>query len=153
MNAIEARRLARHLMDAYALDDWSFQFDRSKRRFGVCKHQSKTIGLSFYLVRMNPEAEVKNTILHEIAHAIAGHKAGHGPEWKEVCRCVGADPVRCYSSDEVKAPPPNWIGTCTACGKEYERLRLSKRARASSCSVCSKGTYQERYRITWRRVR
>ncbi len=153
MNTAEAGRLARRLLDAYALHDWSFRFDRSKRRFGVCKYKTKTIGLSFYLVRMNPEAEVKNTILHEIAHAIAGHKAGHGPEWKEVCRCVGADPARCYSSDEVKAPPPNWVGTCPACGKEYKRLRLSKRARESSCSVCSNGYYQERYRLDWRRVR
>lgn len=34
--------------------------------------------------------EVHETILHEIAHALAGPGAGHGPKWREMARRVGA---------------------------------------------------------------
>ena len=34
--------------------------------------------------------EVRDTILHEIAHALAGAKAKHGPAWKAIARRLGA---------------------------------------------------------------
>jgi hypothetical protein len=29
------------------------------------------------------------TVAHELAHAVAGHEAGHGPEWKAAARRLG----------------------------------------------------------------
>jgi hypothetical protein len=33
--------------------------------------------------------QVACTTLHELGHAMAGHQAGHGPEWKAACKLIG----------------------------------------------------------------
>ena len=38
------------------------------------------------------EEQLLDTVLHEIAHAIAGHEAGHGLLWKATARRIGATP-------------------------------------------------------------
>lgn len=53
--------------------------------------------LSQYWVDVLDEAEVRDTILHEIAHVLAGIRAGHGPAWKDVARSLGARPEACAS--------------------------------------------------------
>lgn len=152
MNTTDAARLARALMNEHGIPQWTFRFDRAKRRFGVCKYRHEVIGLSVYLTRMNPESKVRDTILHEIAHAIAGHKAGHGIKWKGVCRIIGARPVRCFGSDVTK-PKPKWIGTCPVCHATYPRLRVSSRIlNASSCTRHGSRDYDERFTLTWRRA-
>jgi predicted SprT family Zn-dependent metalloprotease len=37
------------------------------------------------------DAKFKNTVLHEIAHAIAGPEAGHGSQWKRIAHQIGYD--------------------------------------------------------------
>ena len=45
------------------------------------------------------EEQIRDTVLHEIAHAIAGHEAGHGPLWKATARRIGATPrAKTYES-------------------------------------------------------
>lgn len=36
--------------------------------------------------------QLAGTTVHELAHCLAGHKAGHGPEWKAACETLG---LRC----------------------------------------------------------
>ena len=38
------------------------------------------------------EAEIRDTILHEIAHALAGPEARHGARWKAIARRIDATP-------------------------------------------------------------
>jgi len=85
----DARRLATELMTRHGLAGWRFELDRAKRRAGICRHQQRTIGLSAPLTRLHPEAEVRDTILHEIAHALAGPRAGHGPAWVATALRIG----------------------------------------------------------------
>ena len=33
--------------------------------------------------------QLAGTTIHELAHVVAGHKAGHGKEWKEACAALG----------------------------------------------------------------
>ena len=43
--------------------------------------------------------QIRDTVLHEIAHAIAGREAGHGPLWKVTARRIGATPrAKAYES-------------------------------------------------------
>ena len=56
-----------------------FQFDNAKRRAGCCDYRRKRISLSGYFTEHNNKTEVMNTILHEVAHALAGARAGHEP--------------------------------------------------------------------------
>ena len=40
-----------------------------------------------------------DNLLHEIAHAIVGREAGHGPLWKVTARRIGATPrAKAYES-------------------------------------------------------
>ena len=65
----DAEALAHQLISDHGLSDWHFEFDRAVRRFGFCMHRARTITLSKRFTLLNPEPEVRNTILHEIAHA------------------------------------------------------------------------------------
>lgn len=92
-------------MNQHGLFDWKFEWEKTKRIFGRCWFGRRTIGLSVHLCKVNDEAECFDTVLHEIAHALAflkdGHR-GHGKPWKRWCVMIGAKPQRCYSTKEVK---------------------------------------------------
>jgi len=123
-----ARDLAIELMDKHGLTErgWTFHFDHSQRRFGLCKFRNKEICLSWKLTIMNSDEEVNETILHEIAHALCPPRAGHGRLWKEMAVRVGASPTRCYGSS-VTAPKLRFQATCPLCGREFTKSRLPKR--------------------------
>lgn len=90
-----ARILANDLMRKHDLTGWSFGFDRAVTRLGACHYHKRMITLSSVVLRNMTDAQVKNTILHEIAHAKAGHAAGHGPVWRSICLSIGGDGKRC----------------------------------------------------------
>ena len=135
MDAIAAKLLASHLMAVHGLTQagWKFMFDNAKRRFGVCKHSTKTIGLSLPLTKLNDEAQVKDTILHEIAHALVGPNHGHNNVWKRKCIEIGAKPQRCYSSATVKQPKMNYVAVCEGCGITHKRIKRVRVGVRYSC--------------------
>lgn len=85
-------------------DGWTFKLDNAKRRFGICRYWNQTIGISWALAEINSDEQIMDTILHEIAHALAGPDTGHGPEWVAQCHRVGAKPTVCYDPKEVNTP-------------------------------------------------
>ena len=48
----------------------------------LCKEKEKVIQLGRHHAANDPPEQVTDTILHEIAHALAGTAAGHGPAWR-----------------------------------------------------------------------
>lgn len=97
-----ARELAREMLDEHGLTDWRIRIDNSQRRLGACFHGTKIISLSRQYITTGSDEQLRGTILHEIAHAHAGHAAGHGPEWKAVAARIGADPTRLAHAPEMK---------------------------------------------------
>jgi predicted SprT family Zn-dependent metalloprotease len=153
MDLHKAETLALALMAKHGLPKL-FSFDNSKKRFGVCRMrynrkvigfggQTKTdyifigISLSRHLVKLNEEAEVTDTILHEIAHALTMGD-GHGAKWKAKCVEIGCRPIRCYSSNEVDTPTLKYSASCGDCGTVYQRSRLPKVGRKVACK-CQRG--------------
>src|SRR3979411_379819 len=67
------------LMGRWGLSNWQFGFNRRKRAFGLCRFPHGVspgrIELSVYAIECNSEDELRDTILHEIAHALAGEEA------------------------------------------------------------------------------
>lgn len=136
MNLRDADQLARQLLQEHALHDWGFFWNRRKRALGLCRYERKRIELSLPFVLHNDEAAVRDTILHEIAHALAGPRAGHGSKWRKICVNIGAKPERC---DHVAIMPRGrWIGTCPSCGKEYSRHRRPLKNRLYCCRHCGR---------------
>ena len=148
MDISEARGLARELMDQHGLEDWYLKFDNARKRFGVCRLRYKQIGLSKVLVAMNDEANVKDTILHEIAHALCPPREHHGPIWKQKAAEIGCNPSRCYDNEVVAAPQAPWLGKCPN-GHEISRFR--KPRNDCSCNKCSGGRYNSAFLVTWTR--
>ena len=84
--------LARKLMDEHGLDTWTFAFLEAERRLGDCNYQDRVIRVGRTHALDAGEAEIRDTILHEIAHALAGPEARHGAVWKATARRIGATP-------------------------------------------------------------
>ena len=84
--------MARGLMDEHGLGEWTFAFLEAERRLGDCHFQDRVIRLGRAHALDASDAEVRDTVLHEIAHALAGAEARHGPEWKATARRIGATP-------------------------------------------------------------
>jgi predicted SprT family Zn-dependent metalloprotease len=142
-----AHTLALRLMAEHGLAGWTFGFDRAVRRFGCCHYDDKRITLSAKLVELNHESQVRQTILHEIAHALEPGQ-GHNRKWQARARSIGHSGNRCYSSMMVKTPPAKYRGTCPYCGRWWERNRRPKAA----CGVCSPVVYDPKYRLKWRKL-
>lgn len=148
MELLKAEKLAKDLMKKYDLLSWGFEFDNAKRRFGRCSHRSKVISLSRNLVSINDESRVKDTILHEIAHALVGCNHGHDSVWKRKALEIGCSANRCYTSDNTVIPKSKYFQLCTTCGKTYNRHRKTKSN--TSCGVCSPKKYNEKYKLVFR---
>ena len=126
MKLSRAREKANRLMQEHELEDWSFEFDNAKKRFGYCSYTDNTISLSEKLVEMNNEQEVEDVIRHEIAHALVGSGHGHDRAWKQKAEEVGADPSRCYDNSTVNTPDGNYIVKCPNGCFEREYFKKSK---------------------------
>ena len=83
---------ARGLMDENGLEDWTFAFLEAERRLGDCHFEDRVIRVGRAHALDASDAEIRDTILHEIAHALAGPEAHHGPEWKATAKRLGATP-------------------------------------------------------------
>lgn len=134
MDIGDAREMARQLLDEHGLEDWTLVLDRAKRRAGVCRYTDRSIGLSRHLTLIHTREQVRDTVLHEIAHAHAGPRAGHGPRWRAAALAIGATPERCIPEDAGRIPGP-WVGTCPA-GHTVDRHR--RPSRVLSCRLCSR---------------
>lgn len=143
MKAYDAELLARQLMRQHGLRLWFFEFADWVTTFGQCSHHISTLYLSRPLTLLNTEEEVKDTILHEIAHALVGSGHGHDKIWKAKCVEIGARPKRCYSLKTVTQPPMRYVATCEACKKVWSRTRKISRGRRTSCT-CQKGKHWDK---------
>jgi SprT protein len=144
MNISSTRSLAAELMQQHKLPrQWSFDFDRSKVRFGKCDYRNKRISLSRHLVEANGIEAVRETILHEIAHALAPRGAARGPVWRALAQSIGCDGTRCYGS-EVRRPKAKFQGTCPGCKRVIHRHRRTARA----CGKCT-AVFDPKFAFIW----
>lgn len=129
MDLIVAEQLANKLINQHC-PDYTFRFDRSKKRFGCCHITKKRITLSKALTELNGEEEVKNCVLHEIAHALTPYD-NHNGNWKNMAKDIGYVGGRTHNA---KMPEPRYVYVCPNCGNEYKQFRKS--VRVFYCGVC-----------------
>ncbi|MDR1265150.1 MAG: SprT-like domain-containing protein [Propionibacteriaceae bacterium] len=126
------RRRGEELVAAH-LPRWSFDLDQARARVGCCHYADHKITLSRHLVVHLSAAEVDQALLHEIAHALAGHRAGHGPQWRRAAARLG------YTGRRTVAVPAarlqaRWLARCPH-GHEYRRHR--RPSTVAYCRPCS----------------
>lgn len=74
--------VARSLMRKHGLESWRLQFTRSHTFAGRCDYGRLIIQLNESWTERAKPAEVQNTMLHEIAHALVGPGHGHDMVWR-----------------------------------------------------------------------
>lgn len=92
LDAIAA--VARQTMDEHGLTGWSFRFDGGTRRLGATSHREKLITLGRAPAKVNTAAQIRDVILHEVAHALVGERHRHNNVWKAKAAEIGARPER-----------------------------------------------------------
>jgi predicted SprT family Zn-dependent metalloprotease len=105
----------RRLMLQHSLAAWSLRLSSAARRLGSCSYRTRTIRLSRHLLLNNPWPEVRETMLHEIAHALVGQAHGHDAVWKAKAAALGASPRSCAARGSVVMPEPRWEAWCPRC--------------------------------------
>ena len=143
---IRVRRWADSLITLHLDASWSFGFDNAKRRAGQCDYTRKRITVSRYLAARFDDDDVHQILLHEVAHALAGPKAGHGARWMSTARELGYVGGRTHTGETAVELAP-WVGTCPAGHIAYRHRRPT---RAASCVKCAP-RYDARYLFAWAR--
>lgn len=135
MKLAQALVMGTNLLEEHGLTGWRVVFDKAKTRAGVCRPERHLIGLSLPLTRLHSDEEVRDTLLHEIAHALVGPKHGHDEVWRAKALEIGCTAMRCVPEDAPRVAGA-WLGTCPA-GHTIERHRRPERL--MSCSQCGSG--------------
>jgi len=121
--AIVAR--AEALLRLHRLSGWSFAFDGAKRRGGACHFGRKQVTMAAGFAAMADEAEIEDTLLHEIAHALVGRHHHHDAVWQAKARELGCSARRCHT---LSFAEPSVIARCAsgcfAVGKHRRRRHM-----------------------------
>ena len=144
----------------YTLPDINYSLNtRTQRALGRCKiridrvtKEKSNIRIelteSYFLAyaRTKQYDKIKNTILHEMCHALPnGHN--HGYEWQKYARVIGKasgqNISRLVENDEViselKIKRTKYIIECSDCGMKYtyaRRPKFANRLESCNCSKC-----------------
>tara|TARA_Y100000310_G_scaffold91334_1_gene88682 strand:+ start:4611 stop:5147 length:537 start_codon:yes stop_codon:yes gene_type:complete len=163
MNLFDAEQLALRLMNEHGVNGWLFRWSNGKNQLGAvyCRRNrvtgemtDKQLRLSRYLVKLNSDDEVRETILHEIAHILAGPENRHNWIWKQKCREIGCKPQR-LAGPNVTTAPHSYEIVCGRCerslAKRHRRPNSHKMLRqiCNYCGIASRGMLRtERARPT-----
>jgi predicted SprT family Zn-dependent metalloprotease len=140
---IEALVIA--LMAEHGLYHWDFQWDHAKRRMGACHHSKRMISLSETICTNASDESVKDTILHEIAHALAGPREQHGEAWRKIAVAIGCNGKATHNEPLTGY---RWVGICPN-GHEVKKFRL--RNQRFSCPICCP-VFNVNYLYTWKEI-
>lgn len=91
MDTALVKKMAEALLVEHKLDGWRFRFDSAQRRMGCCNYATKTIQISRPYAAVADEEHVRQTLLHEVAHALTPG-ARHGVQWKAKVVALGGTP-------------------------------------------------------------
>jgi predicted SprT family Zn-dependent metalloprotease len=155
----EVRSLVLKLMNEHGLIDkgWTFYgFTNSKKSAGVCSYTRNTLPnvlpqnrfhsgkikiSKFYALQMNEE-EIKNVILHEIAHALDVMERGyskHDLRWKVIAKRIGCNAERTFESKKFNIKY-KYDGYCPTCdevvGGWYRKPKHIHKENAYICTKC-----------------
>ena len=127
------RELASSEMEWHDLTrrSWTVKYDHARARAGQCRQRAKILSFSRNLIARGSPADMRNTLLHEIAHALAGPMHRHDRTWRNIALRIGCDGRRCH---DMKLAAPTWTHGCSAGCWSVPRFRHSRLA--ATCKTC-----------------
>ncbi len=147
------RRLGHDDLAAKVIVRWN---PRLKTTAGLAHIHHSRISLNPGLIPFGME-EVERTLLHELAHLLARHRAGrrriepHGREWRQACADLGLPgEARCHDLPLPRRKVARrLLYRCRSCGKEVWRVRPFTRPVAclACCRMFNHGRFHDRYRL------
>lgn len=150
MELNQAKKLTLIFMEIYGLKKWHFEWINSKNAFGRCDTLRQIIKLSKDFVKINKEIEIRDTILHEIAHALCPKHEHHGKEWKAKAEELGCNPSRHFNTKNITVPLKRYTAYCENCGKESQKDRIGNIACGKCCKKFNKGEYDVKFKIKYK---
>ena len=143
----EIEALADNLLRTHELTSglgpgWRFHFEPTANRAGVCRHRTRTIAIAVSYALRADRHDIRDTLLHEIAHAIVGPTHHHDRVWKAKARENRLlDRALHHAS---RTAPAAGFARCATCSRTWVRHRLTARLRRGvRCGRC--GT-----RLAWK---
>src|SRR3954453_5229611 len=131
MDLRDAFAMAEYLLEVHGLEGWEVVYDNAKRRAGICRFSDQVLGLSAPLTAVHSEDDVRDTILHEIAHALVGPAHGHDATWRAVARGVGRSGGR---------GPGGWAAGGSGAPRPTRRPRRPRGSAPARAGTASSGT-------------
>lgn len=144
MNLTEAARMAVGLLNHHALSFVEFRFNNRHVRVGTCyflQERPVRIELSRSHVLLNSPQAVRETLLHEIAHALTGRR--HNATWRDKCIELGCPPKRTCA---CRGLWKRWMARCPGCQYVYARSRSPAEMGQWYCRTCG----SQKGLLTWR---
>lgn len=130
MNLADFRDFAWDLMSQHGIEDWKLILSKKMvSTYGTTNSYRKQIEINLHFVMNNPWSKIKDTILHEIAHAIVGTCHQHDEVWRLKAIEIGCNGQRC-GREFIKTK--EWIGICSICNLTISR---HKRKKFRHCNV------------------
>jgi predicted SprT family Zn-dependent metalloprotease len=118
---------------------------RMRRTLGSYMPSRKQIAISSRLLTMGDENDIREVVLHEVAHAIVHYRWGdkpraHGREFRSVCKEIGAKPQRFVdvTTDEWQSQ----IRYLSKCGHCKVLIVRKRRMRSVRC-ICGLKLYPQ----------
>jgi predicted SprT family Zn-dependent metalloprotease len=112
---------------------WKVAYSHSRTCAGTCAFTSKTLSFSRHLIARGSPEQMRDTVPHEIAHALAGPRHCHSSKWREIALRIGCNGERCHNMDLA---PPKWIYRCSAGCWQRPRFKRSHLTAKHTCKQC-----------------
>jgi predicted SprT family Zn-dependent metalloprotease len=109
MDLNAAQTLARALIAKHLDSSWAFSWNNRKTSFGLCRYVTREIQLSRVLTATESGDATEQTILHEIAHAIAGPEHKHDRVWQSIARSIGVRRPASRRAFTGEPPKPKYL--------------------------------------------
>lgn len=110
--------MARRTMIKHGLVGWDLEWNNSYNTYGVCDDATQIISFSAPIAEFGDESSFRNTVLHEVAHALVGTDECHGPVWKAKCLEIGGDgKVSGPDYEEFRKATAKWKSLCSVTGE------------------------------------
>ena len=113
---------------------WTLDVRDFRSKWGVCRYKTKTIALASFLVDELSKSEIRETVLHEAAHALVGFQHKHDAVWKAMARKLGLQNPR-RGSKKTRRIPFRMKATCKSKHGVHYCNGLLKR----HCVLCPPG--------------